>query len=164
MQQCRSPGLIVFTSVSCDCLCYLRAPCQFSSSPGFHITHIPKANLVYIFWFVLHSSYSYHTYKFIFSFWFSGARNMEMYLVICAHTIRVGMSNLAGTVPLRARAGLHAHAYFCRTFVSFHRGFFSLSFGYHKLQHNDVQYFRPMSYYENITNIISINSIAVVQQ
>ena len=86
MQQCRSPGLIVFTSVSCDCLCYLRAPCQFSSSPGFHITHIPKANLVYIFWFVLHSSYSYHTYKFIFSFWFSGARNMEMYLVIvCAY-------------------------------------------------------------------------------
>ena len=35
------------TYISCDYCCYLRAPFQLASLPGFHVAHIPKGNLAH---------------------------------------------------------------------------------------------------------------------
>ena len=43
-----SPCSHVSSNISCDqsLLCYLRVSVQLTSLPGFHVTHIPKGDLV----------------------------------------------------------------------------------------------------------------------
>lgn len=88
---------------------------------------------------------------------------MEIFVVLMGlYKVTDVMPQLTGTVTLRTGTGVHA--FLCWVYVLASRRFFALF----RLSRVTVYWytvdFRQMNYYENIINIISIDSIAVVQQ